>query len=138
MTKVQEVQSFATSDGKLFKSVTPAERHQRELDYVTKMRSLIGPHPNSNGYIQFTKETKKAFDNLYEEAVKLCFSDDGYATFMRGGPKGFIGRILCDGDSPLYSFWCAAISIDDENRYWQQAYFANNPGSAPLACLGER
>ena len=59
MTKVQEVQSFAASDGKLFKNKSSADLYQRELNYVKRMISVIGVPPNSNGYIQLTKKNKR-------------------------------------------------------------------------------
>ena len=86
-----------------------------DLDRLSFINGHLGP-------IQLTAEQHDTFIEGYLGLVKRCCSDELYRKAVRH-PDGFVGRYLCDGDSPLYQLWAIASCIDDKHRLWGQTYF---------------
>lgn len=82
---------------------------------------------NGGGYIQHTPATFAAF----LAAVQGLFDKHApsLAKMFSAQPRGFVGRYLDDGGSPLYSVYMRICMIDDSYREWGQPYYAIHPGT---------
>lgn len=131
---IKEVTMFE-SRGRKFSDLAKAERWEAYNDALDKadavLRSPVDKgcdFANGGGYIQQTPTACAKWLTLVTEAANK-FESSEVARMWNENPRGFVGRYLDDGDSPLYRSWVRVQRIDGASREWGQIYYANNPPS---------
>lgn len=129
-------ETYTTEDGRTFKTLEEAKRHEKIMGRIEKAERLLLPkrHDNTDfgnggGYIQLTSEKLTAFRNEY-----LALIEELHPSLLARAKKksidGVLGRTLCDSNSPLYPLWCLYERVDSDSRLWGQLYFKNHPSEA--------
>lgn len=139
---MKAITMFETEDGRKFDSESKAKRHERYSKAIKEVRSILLPgnfkdkgcdFANGGGYFQLTKTQVDAFFVGFRNLIETF--EPGLLEVYDKNPKGWIGRYLCDGDSPAYALYSLAIQIDSSNRLWGQPYFATHPWEGKQVCL---
>jgi len=133
---MNKVTRYETVDGKLFKTKAEALDHENLAGRINELRESILPKEfdtcafsNGSGYIQLTNIQVAWFKNELNNLLKKTHkgvADKG---------SGYVGRFLCDSNSPLYGLWELTQRIDANNRLWGQPYYVAHSEDAKQKCL---
>lgn len=131
---MEQVTRFKTKDGALFTDETKAKRHEKLLADIAGLEKLVRADEkhddcdfaNGGGYKQLTPESVNKFIEGFGHLIEREMDGDTLHRYKQN-PRGFVGRILCDSDTPLYGLWTILCRIDGQHRLWGQIYYANNP-----------
>ena len=140
---ITKVEKFKTEDGKLFNDELIARRHSEMFNEAAFILKHIGMPKNSpgcswengGGYYQLSETQVAIFISAFQSLV-LKYHPDIDMRHLEN-PKGILGRILCDYDSPLSRVYNALSQIDYNNRLWGQPYFALHPWEGQQVNLSE-
>lgn len=131
---------YQARDGSVWNSEAAADRRDRLNFEVAQVMAGLTPRPkaleDNKGYLQHSAASVLNVSRLlmslaapflgadWMQRQRAKHSEDEIAL----GIRGCFGRI-CDGDDsePLQRAYSRMLCIDDQNREWQQPYFAINP-----------
>jgi hypothetical protein len=135
------ITKYRANDGTEFNSAERADQHDGIIVAVDRAMSHLTPRPKAleenKGYVQHTRlAVLRASTELFalarhrlgEEWVarqkSLGHDEEEIAMHV----KGIYGRIA-DGCAPLDRAYTRLLCIDEQNREWQQPYYAINPSA---------
>jgi len=128
--------------GKEFKTEAEAIESEKKHGGIEKLFDFWVKEPKEDGCrfanggwcYQRTKEDFLEFQvtlvlaiKMYEPWIAGQYKEDGGLRTVHIGAGYLIGRYLCDGNSPIYSYYCTLSNICPKCfRQWGQQYYANN------------
>lgn len=126
---------YKANSGRVFEHIEDAEKEDR---FVAEVDALLKPFRDSKiGPGEFVQRNKEMVHALIDKTHRLLVRYYGTTSEIprrwQEDPRGFVGRLLDDADSPAYPIVGVIWSIDNRNRQWQQPYFAleANKGNYP-------
>lgn len=146
---IKPITVYQTSDGARFDTPELAAQREKILAEIVAATAPLGIKPvevvQGKGWIHHNlanvRETKR---NLLRLAEPLLKSYEWYREdkFDEIHPMSAVGRIITDGNSPIYSGWHRLMCTDSEGREYDQPYFAMQPHSVALrggkVCIEDR
>ena len=125
------VTKYETFDGKEFDNEGDAEQHERDVNMANAIKSIFPNNNHLSGGDFYRLPDRMILSARRKLAAYLVgrFDDDAVEAF-RNNTSEIIGRFLDDSDSPLYSAWWLFGCIDDQNRMFNQPFFATRPEQA--------
>jgi hypothetical protein len=115
---MREITAYDCRDGRRFYDKARAIMHEQELDEVAALpiapkHDFTDREVDGDGYVQHPVGTK---DRLFAALRASRYTHPRQAD---------------DSDSPFWTLgWARWMAMDDQDREWAQAYFANNPNPA--------
>ena len=133
---------FQADDGQLFVKKMDAQAHEELTNLVKKLKKAVLPakfddcdFANGSGFIQLSQRDVTTLTNEFLTAIETYHKS--WFSKAKANPKGFIGRYLCDSNSPLYETYSLLNQIDSANRLWGQPYYASNPNDGKQVQLNK-
>ena len=126
------IQKYQTRDKREFTNYELAEQHEKLLDRIDNVVSMLVPIPDtcefSNGH-GFIRQDPRLVQVVKESILDLWDGDLKTKLKAKNVPAhwSIIGRIFSDENSPLQKPWYRLICIDEHGREWGQPFFARNP-----------
>lgn len=97
---------------------------QHDRESVLKCKRMLFAIANRDGILKWWIDRQKNEHGASDESlVEQCH------------PSWF-GRMLDGNHGPLEHAYGRLCAIDNEFREWNQAYFAANPGTGKMVCIG--
>lgn len=125
---MKQVSKYETTDGRLFDYEIKAINHQAILDVVEAVQKLLpNVHFGYNDYVQLTQQQYDDFKQAFDGVIEQYHHDIANLVTEKHIRGSIIGRLLDDYDSPAYNLTFILDSIDDNLRWYNQPYYANNP-----------
>ncbi len=145
---MKTITKYQTKDGREFNDDKSAKAHEFLCTKVANAIHPLGTIPekvsNGDGWIQHSRasveNTKLALLLLAKplfkgwENLQKAYNNDPLSIH----PHSFMGRLLSDCDTPIYSGWNRLMCIDDKYREHQQPYFALNGPDKGHVCIVDR
>jgi hypothetical protein len=117
---------FQANNGKVFDNPEDARHEERFIDEVNALLEPFRDVSISPG--QFVQRNSQQVLSLIDKTYHLLLRYYGTGSeipkLWQQNPRGFVGRYLDDGKSPAYSIYGVLLSIDNNNRQWEQPYYA--------------
>lgn len=137
---MKQISKFKAIDGKLFDTEAECKKYEGYLTLIENAHAAIQSaldsscdFANGGGFVQHNPLDLANFKSLVAQAIRSQLGDK-HAQMFIDNPRGFIGRIIDDGDDKylkgfIYRIW----SIDNQNREWGQPFYAieSNAGRFP-------
>jgi len=128
---VESTVMHRANDGKIFSDEIAAHKHEVACKLSDSIISIF-PDTSKLGrgdFYQLTpymvEHAKTKFCGILKDRFK---SDKMFHVaiddFEEDTRNNFVGRLLCDSNSPLYKAWIIFESIDGQYRLYNQPYFA--------------
>lgn len=131
---METVTMFKARDGAVFPDFYGAEQHEKKLDAIGGIQSILKPVPkrnfsNGEGFVQ--QDYAALLEYKRQILRVMAEKDSKWQEFVDNPEKvhrqSIVGRVLSDSDQLLYGAWYRVMCIDDKCREWGQPYFANHP-----------
>lgn len=116
---------YQSDDGTVWNRVEDAQNRDTYAKEVYALSKHFDTTISSGEFIQRTeREVKNLISDTYDLLIKFHSKESEIANRWKKDPRGFVGRFLSDGNDPAYHLYGIVISIDKNNRQWQQPYYA--------------
>ena len=148
---METVTRYKAEDGSEWQLREDAEKRDAMVKECNSAMAYLKDQPddlNWEGYIQqdyAAIESVKAclFQIANQDGVLKWWIDDQKNThgktqnqFIFNTHPSWFGRMLDGGHGPLAKAYHRLCCIDDQNREWNQLYFAINPSKGKQVCVG--
>jgi len=130
---IESVTMFRAKDGKTFSDEISANRYEFDSEMKDIIVRIFPDRDKlaSGDFYQLTPAMITHAKARFCAILRDRFKDEAFAkaidAFEEDTRNNFVGRLLCDSDSPLYGAWMIFESTDDKCRMFNQPYYANHP-----------
>lgn len=148
---METITKYKAADGSEWNNPEDAEAREDMIRDVEHALNWLKPTPddlNWKGYVQQPEEmVRKCREDLFsianQEGVLKWWIDsqlNEHGTtkeeLIHNAHPSWFGRMLDGGHEPLAKGYTRLCCIDSQLREWNQPYYAMNPGTGELTCVG--
>lgn len=130
---------YIAEDGKRFDSESECTRYEEILAEVTKLLALWPDEEKypelsmGRGYLQIDEKVRVATEKGLIALANKWFKGEAFTNY-----NYTLGRYIDDSNMTCLRTLTYKLScLDSENRFWEQPYYAANPGQGQLNQLNK-